>query len=60
MAALFALHYHGLTVAEAIAKWAPPGENDTASYVQRVCWWAHLEPSQVVDSLIQIGSPSVA
>ena len=36
--------YRGLTVAGAIARWAPPTENDTARYIAEVCAWTGLHP----------------
>jgi hypothetical protein len=49
MRALFQSAYQGLTVAEAIAKWAPPTENDTQSYVNNVCTWTGLTPDTIID-----------
>jgi hypothetical protein len=44
--------YQGLTVAQAIARWAPSNENDTTSYVTNVCAWAGCQPSDVIDPLV--------
>lgn len=35
----------GITLQAAIAKWAPPSENDTTSYVAAVARAAHLDPN---------------
>lgn len=41
---------HGCrTVADFIRRWAPPNENDTASYVASVCQSAGWEPSRLLD-----------
>ena len=40
MAALFSCStYSGLTVAQALNKWAPPFENQTNKYIENVCKW---------------------
>jgi hypothetical protein len=36
---LLKIHYTGLTIAEAIAKYAPSNENDTQTYIRNVCEW---------------------
>lgn len=46
--------YRGLTVAQAIAKWAPSNENDTARYVANVCTWAGCQAGDVVDGLVKV------
>jgi len=41
---------HGLrTLAEIVDRWAPPAENDTASYITAVSIWADIEPHAVID-----------
>ena len=52
MRALFEEHYAGLTVAEAVAKWAPPAENDTEAYIERVCHWANVQPNSSLDAAL--------
>lgn len=53
MRALFqAPSYKGKTVAEAIHRWAPPEENDTAQYVLSVCRWSGCKPSDTIDDLL--------
>lgn len=42
MSALLEAAYTGLTVSQAIAKWAPPTENNTAQYVTDVSEWTGL------------------
>ena len=44
--------YKGLTVAEALNKWAPPVENQTNAYIANVCKWAACQPTDVIDSLL--------
>jgi hypothetical protein len=44
--------YEGLTVAAAIARWAPPNENDTSRYVENVCQWAGCAPSDLILGLL--------
>jgi hypothetical protein len=48
LAALLKTGYVGLTLAQAIAKWAPDTENNTAEYVANVCLWTGLTPETVV------------
>lgn len=53
MRALFAGPvYKGLTVAQAIAKYAPSNENDVARYVANVCQWCGCQASDVIDQLV--------
>ena len=49
MKALFAGAYKGLTVAQAVSKWAPSSENDTQSYINNVCQWTGLTPDTLID-----------
>jgi hypothetical protein len=44
--------YVNLTVAEAIAKWAPSTENDTANYVRNVCLWAGVSADEHVADVL--------
>jgi hypothetical protein len=44
--------YLNLTVAEAIAKWAPSTENDTARYVRNVCLWAEVSPDEHIADVL--------
>jgi hypothetical protein len=44
--------YKGLTVAEALNKWAPGLENDTQKYIQNVCSWVPCQPTDVIDGLL--------
>jgi hypothetical protein len=50
MRALMLGAYRGLTVAQAIAKWAPPNENDTQSYITNVCHWTGLTPDTIINT----------
>jgi hypothetical protein len=53
MRALFeAPSYASLTVAEAIARWAPSTENNTARYVSNVCQWAACAPTDLIAPLL--------
>ena len=50
MRTLFQNCYKGMTVAAALAKWAPLSENDTtSSYVSNVCHWTGLSADTVID-----------
>jgi hypothetical protein len=40
--------YVGLTVHDALNKWAPPIENDTSAYEANVCEWTGLTPETVL------------
>jgi len=44
MSVLLGAAYRGLTVAQAIAKWAPPTENNTRQYIEDVTEWTGLKP----------------
>ena len=41
--------YRGLTVAQAIAKYAPANENDTQNYIAMVCEWTGLLPTSILE-----------
>jgi hypothetical protein len=42
--------YKGHTLAEAIAAWAPPTENQTSSYLANVCAWTGLRSDSIIDA----------
>lgn len=42
--------YATLTIAEAVARYAPPSENNTDSYVASVCYWTGKQESDLVSS----------
>lgn len=42
--------YKGLTIHQALNKWAPPVENNTSSYEANVCAWTGLTPETVIDA----------
>jgi hypothetical protein len=44
--------YKGLTVTEALNRWAPPIENHTNSYIAAVCKWSGCRPDDVIDGLL--------
>ena len=48
MHTLLMLGYLTLTIAQAITKWAPPEQNDTAAYIANVCEWTGLSPDTVL------------
>ena len=53
-ALLQAPSYAGLTVAQAISRWAPSNENDTTLYIANVCKWCGCKPTDILDGLLQI------
>ena len=50
MRALLTEHYLGLTVTQALNKWAPPVENDVSAYLENVVTWTGLTPETVLTS----------
>src|ERR1700712_50243 len=53
MLALFqAPGYKGLTVAQALNRWAPPVENATNAYIVNVCKWTGLTAETVIDEFL--------
>ena len=52
MSALLKLHYSGLTLQEALDKYAPPVENETNVYLQHVCAWAECQPTDKIEDLL--------
>lgn len=44
--------YVGLTVAETIAKFAPPNENNTEAYIADVCHWCPCQPADLIGGLL--------
>ncbi|HEY0264212.1 MAG TPA: hypothetical protein VGC07_06795 [Granulicella sp.] len=49
--------YKGLTIAQALNRWAPPVENQTNLYIVNVCKWTGLTPDTVIDGILD-GSPA--
>lgn len=45
---LLAAAYAGMSVQEAIGKYAPATENDTEQYVDLVCAWTGLQPDTIL------------
>lgn len=45
--------YVGLTVAQAIERWAPSTENNTNAYIANVCHWALCRSTDVIDELLK-------
>jgi hypothetical protein len=48
MRALLTSAYIGLTVADAVSKWAPGIENDTGGYIAAVCQFTGMQPTDVL------------
>jgi hypothetical protein len=48
MRSLLMSAYLGLTVRQALCKWAPPVENDVSAYESHVCQWTGLTPETVL------------
>lgn len=46
--------YKGLTVREAISKWAPPIENDTEAYIRFICKHAKVEEDMIVEEILNV------
>ena len=44
--------YARMSIAQAINRYAPPTENNTAGYVEHVCRWTGLNPSDIVGEAI--------
>jgi hypothetical protein len=44
--------YRGLTVAQALDKWAPPVENNTNAYTANVCKWVGCTPETPIEGLL--------
>jgi hypothetical protein len=54
MAALLAEHYAGMTIEAALNKYAPPVENQTNVYLQRVCEWTGLQPTDIISEYLDL------
>lgn len=52
MRELLRLHYAGMTLKDALDKYAPPIENETNVYLQHVCAWAECQPTDLIDNLL--------
>ena len=48
MRSLLTTAYLGLSVTQALDKWAPPIENQTSVYIADVCEWTGLTPETVL------------
>lgn len=46
----YRVRYGLRTPAQMIARWAPPSENRTQSYVRAVCGWTGIGPDEPVDT----------
>lgn len=49
MRALLLSAYKGLTIKQALDKYAPPVENQTNVYLANVCKWANVQPTDLID-----------
>jgi hypothetical protein len=49
MRALLTIGYLGLTVAEALNKWAPASENDVNTYLANVIRWTGMSADTILD-----------
>lgn len=45
---LLRVHYLGMTIKDAISKYAPATENDTAMYIANICAWTKMQASDVL------------
>lgn len=52
--------YKGLTVHQALNRWAPPIENDTSAYEKNVCEWVGCKPTDIIDELLLVPVTIVA
>ena len=50
--------YIALTVAQVLERWAPPTENDTATYIHDVCAWVGCSPDTPVRGLVPSALPA--
>ena len=48
MRTLLTARYIGLTVQEALNKWAPPTENNESAYLRNVTTWTGLGPTDIL------------
>jgi hypothetical protein len=48
MRVLLSRAYVGLTLTQALDKYAPPVENETNAYIANVCKWTGLTPDTVL------------
>ncbi len=44
--------YKGLTVAQALNRWAPPVENQTNAYIANVCKWTGCTADMIIDGIL--------
>lgn len=47
-------HYTALSIAQAVNRYAPPNENNTAGYVAKVCAWTRRTPDQILSDVFEI------
>lgn len=52
MRALLLSAYKGMTVEAALGKYAPPKENNDNIYLQNVCKWADVNPTDIIDEVL--------
>lgn len=44
--------YAGLTVAGMVWKFAPPVENDSQAYLNNICEWANIQPTDMLADVL--------
>lgn len=44
--------YFKLTIQQAISRYAPASENDTAKYIENVCKWTGAKPTDLVEHFV--------
>lgn len=54
MAALLASAYCGMTIEDALNKYAPPVENNTNVYLSNVCGWTGLAPTDIISDHLEL------
>lgn len=54
MAALLSSAYKGLTIEKALNKYAPATENETNVYIDNICLWTGLKPTDIISDHLEI------
>jgi hypothetical protein len=54
MAALLLEHYNGMTIEQALNKYAPPVENQTNVYIEHICEWTGLSPTDIISEHLEL------
>jgi hypothetical protein len=53
-AALLAEHYRGMTIKDALNKYAPPVENQTDVYLKDILQWTGLQATDIISDYLEI------